>query len=111
MECATLAEKLAEIRLKVSALVKQVNMAAVGEPFYARVRIILENGQSDRNLTGLISNLRVNEYKLIFTFTEGRIAGEEIVQNVSEEEVKFEKLRGIEVFQTVSGRPMFLSKS
>ncbi|MEK7172765.1 MAG: hypothetical protein AAB740_02185 [Patescibacteria group bacterium] len=109
MEFTTPTEKLAEIRLEIVTLVEQINVAASGEPFYAR--IILENCQSSRRLTGLISNLRVNEYKLIFDFTEDRLIEEKLMQDASEKEVKFEKLRGIEVFQTRSGKPMFLSES
>jgi len=102
MEFATLTQKLARIRADLYSLVEKINTAAGGEPFY--VRITLEN----RHLTGLISNLRVNEYKLFFNFMEERLIGGEVVQKVSKKEIKLERLQGIDVFQTKSGKSMFI---
>jgi len=97
MDIAILAEKLAEIRGKFISLINEVNEATEGKPFYGRITL-----QGGRHLTGLIENLRVNEYKLIFKFTiEKLIAGEPVRKTLKKDtKISFEKFRGITPFQT-----------
>jgi len=103
MEFENLTAKLAEIREKVTFLVDKINAAANGDAFYARITL------RSRQLTGLIKNLRVNQYKIIFDFTEERLIGEEIVRNKIRKKIPFEKIRGTQPFQTASGKPMLIN--
>jgi hypothetical protein len=100
VDFAALTEKLAGIRASFSALVEKINTAAAGEAFYARITL------EDRHLTGLIENLQVNQYKILFDFTEEKVIDKEIVREKASKEIEFEKLKGIEPFQTLSGKPM-----
>jgi len=102
LEFESLTQKLAEIQGKLVSLVEKINAAAGGEAFYAR--ITLEN----RHLTGLIENLRINQYKIIFDFTEEKLVDGQIMRKTSKKEIVFEKLRGIEPFQTLSGKHISL---
>ena len=102
VDFAALTEKLAGIRVGLSTLVDKINAAAAGEPFYARITL------EKRHLTGLIENLRVNQYKITFDFTEERLVNEEVVRKTSRKEIAFEKLRGIEPFRTLSGKSLFI---
>ncbi len=104
MEFAALAEKLAGIREKIVAIVEKINMEAAGEAFYAR--FFLEN---NRRIVGLIDNLRTNEYKIVFNLTEDKSVDGKVSQKVSKKEILFEKLRGIDIFKTKSGKPIFIS--
>jgi len=102
MDFADLTTKLAAIRERIISTVERINKAAGGEPFYARITL------EDRHLTGFVENLRVNQYKLLFDFTEEKLIGEETVRKKSSKEIKFEKLREINIFKTLSGRPISL---
>ena len=103
MEFSALAEKLAGIREKIATIVEKINAEAAGEAFYAR--FFLEN---NRRIVGLINNLRTNEYKIVFNLTEDKLVDGNVSQKVSKKEIKFEELRGIDVFKTKSGKPMFI---
>ncbi|MCX6814002.1 MAG: hypothetical protein NT078_02220 [Candidatus Azambacteria bacterium] len=107
MEIGDLIQKLAAIREKFVSLVNEINTVTAGKPFYAR--ITLENNW---HLTGLISNLRVNEYKFVFNFTEEKLVDGKPVQKTSKKEIKFEKFRGINLFQMAeTHKPIFLGKN
>jgi len=101
MEIGDLTEKLADIREKIASMVEKINTVANGEAFY--VRIFLAN---DRRIVGLVDGLRVNEYKITFTLTEDKLVDGKVFQKVSKKEIEFEKIRKIEVFKTISGKPL-----
>lgn len=103
MEIGDLTQKLAEVRKKIVALVEKINMAADKEPFYAR--FTLEDYQ---HLTGLIENLKVNGYKLLFDFTNEELVDGQIVRKKIPKKIKFEELRRVDVFETKSGRKLFI---
>lgn len=97
MEFGNLAGRLADIRKMFTATIEQINAAAGGEAFYARIFFA-----KDERVIGLISDLKVNEYKILFNLT-----GDE---KVSKKEIEFEKIKRIEVFKTLSGKPMFINE-
>jgi hypothetical protein len=103
MEIRDLTEKLADIREKLASIVEGINTAAGGEAFY--VRIFLTN---DRRIVGLVDNLKVNEYKILFNLTEDKLVDGKVFQKVSKKKIEFEKIRKIEVFKTISGKPLFI---
>ncbi|MBU3901577.1 hypothetical protein KKF25_02950 [Patescibacteria group bacterium] len=98
MEFGNLAGRLADIRKMFTATIEQINAAAGGEAFYAR--IFFAKDKEDKRVIGLISDLRVNEYKILFNLTGDK--------KVSKKEIEFEKIKRIEVFKTASGKPMFI---
>jgi len=111
MDIAILTAKLAEIREKIISLVEQINLAGGGEPFYARI-FLTADGQpnDDQRIVGLFSDLRVEKYEIVFTLTEERLLdGGEVKQEISQQAIELEKIRGIDVFKTASGKPMFIS--
>lgn len=106
MELTNLTTQLAAIRQKFISIIERINLAAQGEPFYARIFL-----SKDRKIVGLISKLRVNEYKIVFTLTEEKVIEGKIEQQVSEQKLSFEDIRRIEIFKTLSGKPIFLPDS
>lgn len=103
MEFGDLTEKLVDIREHLAAIIEKINAVAAGEAFY--VRIFFAN---DRRIVGLVDNLRVNKYKVIFDLTEEKLVDGKVFQKVSKKEIEFEEIRGIDVFQTKSGKPLFI---
>jgi len=103
MEIGDLTEKLADIREKIVSIVKKINTVASGEAFY--VRIFLAN---DRRIVGLVDGLRVNKYKILFNLIEDKLVDGKVFQKVLKKEIEFEKIKRVEVFKTVSGKPMFI---
>ncbi len=97
MEFGNLAGRLADIRKMFTATIEQINAAAGGEAFYAR--IFFAEDKEDKRVIGLINDLRANEYKILFNLTGDK---------VSKKEIEFEKIKRIEVFKTASGKPMFI---
>ena len=106
VDFTALTQKLAEIQEKISSLVNKINAASGGESFYARFVL-----KDNRYLIGLVSNLRMNQYKILFDFTEEGVINEKIARLKTSKEIKFEELKGIVVFKTLSGKPMFIGES
>ena len=105
MEIGDLTEKLADIREKIVSMLEKINTAAGGEAFYAR--LFLAN---DRRIMGLIDNLRVNGYRIIFNLTEDKVVNGKVFQKISEKKIEFEEIERVEVFKTISGKPMFIKR-
>lgn len=94
---------MADIREKIVSIVEKINTVASGEAFY--VRIFLAN---DKRIVGLVDGLKVNEYKILFNLTEDKLVYGKVFQKVSKKKIEFEKIRKIEVFKTISGKPLFI---
>ncbi|MGC9046676.1 MAG: hypothetical protein ACP5IC_00970 [Minisyncoccia bacterium] len=103
MEIGDLTKKLAEIREKITSIVERINTAANGEAFYARIFLT-----KDKHIIGLISDLRVNRHKIIFTLAEDKLVDGKIFRKVSKKEIEFEKIQRIELFRTISGKPLLI---
>ena len=105
MDFADLTAKLAQIREKLVATVEQINTEAGGEPFYARFFLV-----EDKRVVGLISDLRMNDYKIVFNLVNEKLIGGKIDREISKKMIKLEEVLRIEVFKTASGKPMFISQ-
>lgn len=103
MDFTGLTARLADIREKVVSVIGQINVVAGGEPFYARFFLV-----KNKHIIGLVDDLRVNGYKIIFNLTEEKLINKRVNQKISKKEVNFEEILRIEVFKTASGKPMFI---
>lgn len=100
-------EELTKIREEISErirdVVKKINSQTKNEPFYGR--FITTDG---RHLIGLISDLRMNKYNLVFNLTEEKLSKKrQIILKTSEQEIRLDALISIDVFKTKSGKPIF----
>jgi hypothetical protein len=86
-------------REKIISLVKEINRAANGEAFYARIFL------SKERLTGLIDEFKVND-KVIFNLTEEKFVNKRAIKEARRIEVRFSEIKEIVPFKTISGKPL-----
>ena len=105
MDFADLTAKLAQIREKLVSTIERINTEAGGEPFYARIFLV-----EDKHVVGLISDLGMNDYKIVFNLAEEKLIEGKIDRKIYKKMIRLEEVIRIEVFKTASGKPMFISQ-